>query len=481
VLVETHTEPGENSLRTVVRRVDPAIAGLMAVGAAAAFYRLGTKGLWLDEAFSANYSKLGLSGLWQVISGRDPNMGLYYAVLHFWVLAFGSSEAAVRSLGAVVGALAVPFAVLLGTRLFGRSTGLVAGGLLALNPFFVQYEQTARSYTLVVLLLLVSCYAFTLALDNPTRTRLAAYVLASALSVYAHYFAALVLLVQFGALVALAPPKALRRRWGVAAGAIVLLCIPEAVFASRETAQGVEWIARPTFGELIHLPSGLVGGAVLAAVLCALACYGFVRAFATGRRWQAVFAAAWLLVPVALDFVESKFDRSLFNARYLIVVLPALLFLAAAGVAALPRRSLGVAVCGALVAIMLAYTASWYRAPSVEGFRGGTHYILSDARAGDRIVYYPELQLGGPAQGVTYYESRAPADDPRPIRVRLASTVHDVARRFWLVIRDSDVPVGRRDEVERGIDQRYVAVQRQTRFRNLTIILYRRKGASGQA
>jgi mannosyltransferase len=456
------------------RRVDRAVVALVAVAVAAGFYRLGTKGLWLDEAFSANYARLGLSGLWRLSSQQDPNMSFYYLVLHFWVLVFGSSAAAVRSLSVVAGALAVPFAVMLGTRMFGRRAGLVAGLLLALNPFFVHYEQTARSYTLVVLLVLVSCYAFMSALENPSRGRLVAYALASALSIYAHYFAALVVLVQFAALLVLKPPRAFRVRWAITIASVVLLCIPEAVFASREGGNELAWIHTPSFSDLIQLPSGLAGGIVLAVLLSALACYGFVRALASSHRRPAMFAAAWLCVPVVLDFVASRLGHPLFIARYLIVVLPALLLLAAAGVAALPRKAI-VAACALLAGIMLVYGTSWYRDPSVEGFRGATALILKSSRGGDAISYAPELRLGGPQEGVAYYESVDRTARPRPTNLALASTLRDEPHRFWLVIRDSDVPNEHREEVERAVARHYVPIERQTQFRNLTVVLYRLK------
>ncbi len=444
----------------------------MIVGLVAAFYGIGTKGLWLDEAFSAKYAQLGIGGLWHVISKSDPNMGGYYALLHLWSGVFGAGEAAVRSLSAVAGCLAVPFAVVLGTRLFGRTAGLLAGLLLALNPFFVQYEQIARSYALLVLLILASCLAFVTALENPSRRTLVAYVLASALSLYMHYFAALVLLVQFATLLVLAPAPGLRKRWAIAVAAVIVLCIPELVFAARAGSQGVEWIGTPTFSDLVRLPSGLVGGTALAVLLSALACYGFIRSFAAGRRWQAGFTAAWLFVPVALDFAASRLGRSFFVAHYLIVVLPALLLLAAAGVAALGRKALGAAVCALLVALMLLYTGSWYREPSIEGYRGAAQYILAASHHSDRIVYYPELPLGGPAAGVAYYETRAGSHAVQPARVRLASTLASPSARVWLVIRDSDVPVQRREAVVRSLAGRYGPDVQRRHFRNLTVLLY---------
>jgi mannosyltransferase len=477
-LHERMAAPDRSSPHALSLRIDPAIAALTAIAFAAAFYRLGAKGLWVDEAFSANYARLDLSGLWHVVSGRDPNMGLYYVLLHFWVGIFGSSEPALRSLSAIVGALAIPFAVLLGTHLFGRPAGLVAGLLLALNPFFVQYEQIARSYALVVLLVLASCWAFVLALERPTRTRLLAWVLTSALSVYAHYFAALVLLAQLATLVAFAPRQTVRGRWLVPVAAVIALCMPAAVFASHEQGSGVEWIVTPSFADLLRVPSGITGGTGLAIVLSALACFGFIHAMRTGQRWQAEFVGAWLFVPVALDFIESRVGNPLFVTHYLIVVLPALLLLAAAGVAALPRRIAAVGACCLLVAVGLVYARSWYDEPSLEGYRGATAYVLGAAQRGDDIVYYPELALGGPSQGFAYYEFRSHTAGPRPIPLALTAASSSARpRRFWLVIRNSDVPRQRRDTIEAGVAAHYVAVARQTGFRNLTVILYRRRSS----
>src|ERR1700733_3304527 len=156
----------------LTRRIDlttAATAALTVLAFAVASYHLGTKSMWLDEAVSADHARLGFSGLWKVLSGGHPNMGLYYVLLHFWVRIFGYGEAAVRSMSVVLAAWAVPAIVALGRRLFGAATGLIAGLLLALAPFFVQYEQTARSYGLLVLLVVLSSYFFIRMLEKPTR------------------------------------------------------------------------------------------------------------------------------------------------------------------------------------------------------------------------------------------------------------------------------------------------------------------------
>ena len=177
-----------------------------------------------------------------MITSHDPNMGLYYVLLHFWTRVFGYSEAAVRSMTVVLAGFAVPVMYLLGRRLFGRSAGIVAALLLAMAPFFVQYEQTARSYALVVLLVLLSSYFFVAELERPSRATLVAYVLASVLAVYAHYFAAFVLVVQALTLIAVKRRGAVTATWLSAAVAIVALCIPAAVFAHRAGSSNISWI-----------------------------------------------------------------------------------------------------------------------------------------------------------------------------------------------------------------------------------------------
>jgi hypothetical protein len=132
------------------RRIDPALAAVTVLGLVLASYRIGAKSLVLDESTSVWLAGGGLHGLWKILSGGDANAKLYYTLLDPWLGVLGDGEAAARSLSAVAAGLAVLVVALLGNRLFGRTAGLVAGLLLAMDAFFVQYAQTARTYALVV-------------------------------------------------------------------------------------------------------------------------------------------------------------------------------------------------------------------------------------------------------------------------------------------------------------------------------------------
>jgi len=83
---------------------------------------------------------------------------LYYLLAHAW-LALGRDETVLRTLSALLGALAVPFVGLLGAAVFDRPVGLVAAALLAAAPAHVFYSRDARMYPLLTLLVLVGTYA----------------------------------------------------------------------------------------------------------------------------------------------------------------------------------------------------------------------------------------------------------------------------------------------------------------------------------
>jgi len=462
VPVADSAEEAETTVRPTrsspLRRIDLAIVALAILGIGVASYRLDGKSLWLDEAVSAHYARLDLAGLWKVVSGADPNGGLYYVVLRLWTRLFGYGEIALRSLTVLLGGLAVAAMVLLGRRLFGRAAGLAAGLLLAISPFFVHYEQTVRTYALVVLLVVLSSYFFVRDLEQPSRATRVGFVLASALAVYAHYFAAYVLLVQALTLLAVKRRAALSREWLVPAAAIAILCAPEVVFALRK-GNTPKWIRPPHLHDLIKLPSELAGGRALLIALVLLAGYGLLRAIADDRRWRAGFVAAWLVLPVALDFAVSKLGHPLFVSYYLIVVVPALLLLAAAGLVSLPGRVVPAIVLVLLVAGSGVGLADWYKKPSQEDYRGATRYVLEHRRAGDEVIYYP----GYISMGVEYYERLAghaiPAKVARPSRI-------------WLVLR-SNVTPGQERQMEQLILPRYAPAAINGAPSNPIVSLYR--------
>jgi mannosyltransferase len=68
-------------------------------------------------------------------------MSLYYCLLHLW-MKIGSSEFTIRMMSVLFGSATILVVYELGRRLFTRSIGLVAGVLLAVNVFHIQWSRS---------------------------------------------------------------------------------------------------------------------------------------------------------------------------------------------------------------------------------------------------------------------------------------------------------------------------------------------------
>jgi mannosyltransferase len=422
---------------------------LMVLALVVAFIKLDAKSIIYDESVSGGYAFVGWSRLWQVITGPDPNMGLYYVLLHFWTRIFGHGVATMRTMSVITGALAVPAAVAVGSRMFGRATGLTSGLLMAINACLLFYDQQARAYSLLMLLTLVATYLFLRALDEPSTPRLAAYAIVAIASVYAHYFAALVLLTHLLGWWMSDARYEDRRPWLITAAVIVLGCIPEAIVAPRD-ASNIDWLGTPSFHALLTFPTFLGGGPVpyghapeiATAILGILAVFWFVTQVNGERDWQTRFAAAWLVLPVLLVFIESRIGKTFWNPRYLIIVLPPFLFLAMAGLTSLPHPAAIAGVMVVMVALSAINLHKVYVTPAIDNYRASAPFLLAHTLPGDRAFYdsqNTESTTGGVDSGVWYYARLLDKAPPAPVTLRKVRNDPAVRpRRIWFVRRPAD-------------------------------------------
>jgi mannosyltransferase len=432
------------------RSLDFPVVALTAFSIALACIRLGTKSLNADETVSAHYAQLGLGDLWHVITGPDPNMGLYYVLLHFWAQIFGVSEAALRSLGVLLSCFAIGLIVAIGTQLFGRRAGLIAGLLLAVDAAFVASEQEARAYGPVVTVTLLSTYLFLRALERPTPQRIATYAMASIVAVYFHYFAALLLVVHLLALLTRDDQRQHARSWALAGSAIVVCSVPELLFA-RGDRLNVAWIQRPSLHDLAGFPGYLAagdihGGSIAAGFFAIAIAYWLLTGFRRRYRWATCFALAWLVVPVILTFVESTIGQSFWVNQYMIIVLAPCLMLVGAGLAAAPRREITVAAVVLAVVLLAIDLQRLYQAPPSDNYRAAARYLFSHEQPGDVALYNASVRTGIGSRygyvddGIVYYAARMHANAPRSASIRdLTAARTAKPRRVWFVMRGTIV------------------------------------------
>jgi len=399
------------------RWVAPVVLLLVALGVR--LWRIGAESLWLDEATSLFLARKSAAGViaW---TAKDIHPPLYYLLLHFWRV-FGESEAALRSLSAVAGALSTVVLHALGARLFDRRTGFVAGVLLALAPIHVWYSQQARMYAWLGFWALLSSLCLVAFLDSRRARFAVGYVLASAAALYTHYYTVFVFLAQ-GVYVLYEARRA--RRWrhvgefaaGVGASALLFApWIPTMLF--QVTSGGGGWVARGGTPGLRALADILVGFSVgnvramypfwlrwlaygLLAGLSAWAIWAGLRAPERAPRRGVVFAAVYLAVPVGTAWLISQV-KPLYSERYLVTFLPGYLLLAAGGVGALPKAWLRRVAVALLVAAMAFGLWQMGNVLQTEDWRSAAAYVSERAADGDVAVFYP----GWDAKPFGYYST----------------------------------------------------------------------------
>src|SRR5690348_4311231 len=211
------------------QRSTPVVVLLILLTAAAAslrLHQLGGHGLWLDEACSVLYAHLPAGKFWRLVWKQEGNMVLYYVLLRGWVHV-GDTEFLLRLPSALFAVASIPLLYRLGRDLFSKTTGLIAAALLSVHWFHIFFSQDARSYALLIFLLLLSSWLFWHFAESPERkVYRISYAVVSALAIYAHMFAILIVAAQW---ISLGPERMRRigrRRSFTSLALFFLLALP---------------------------------------------------------------------------------------------------------------------------------------------------------------------------------------------------------------------------------------------------------------
>jgi mannosyltransferase len=343
-----------------------------ATAAALGLYQLGEPSLWVDEAFT-----------WRSTTDQAPRLAeelhaLYYLALKPWVAIAGTSEVALRLPSVVFAVLATVLLYGLTRRLFDEATALVAALLLAVNPFMVQWSQQARSYTLLLCLVIASTWLLVRAMDDGRRVSWVEYGLA---------LGTMILVQWFSAFLVLAAQALLARRsrsFWLTLAVTVLVASPwlASMTTRREGMSPTDWIEFPTVTELARaslLVPGAVGAGLVLAVVGAFLC----------RDWRS-FLLAWAFGPFALT-VAASFVEPVFVRRYLLVSVPAFAILGAVGLNRL-ARPMRVAAAGGVAIGTVAALIVWYSPDPGENWVG-ENWRAATRRVEGRALVVPQWAL----------------------------------------------------------------------------------------
>jgi mannosyltransferase len=354
-----------------VRLGDRRLLGALALAAALIrFATIDVQSYWFDEALTAKLVGSPFGDMLADIPDTELTPPLYYVLAWPWAHVFGSEEAALRALSALLGIAVVPVAYLVGRELVSRRAGLVVAALVAFNPLLVWYSQEARPYSLLVLLAALSLLFFARALRRGAQRDLWLWALASALALLTHYFAAFLVVPEGLWLAYRWRPRARALAAGALVAAVGAALIPLA--AHERSKIGTGYIEGMSLGRrAIGVPEDFLTGlvvkfgagwehllAALALVTAAGAVWLVVRRADGDERRGASVAAALAVVAAGVPALLAVGGADYLNTRNVIVAcLPALLVLAAGLGAARVSRSFTLAGVAALCAIGVATTS----------------------------------------------------------------------------------------------------------------------------
>ena len=413
---QEHENRVTGPLSVVDRHIVLFTGSLVALNLALKLWEIGKQGFWLDEALTAFHSQQSLVDVLR-FSSRDHNPPLYYLMASLWIHLFGISEAAVRSLSALLSSVTVVAIIAFGRRFLNLEAAVFAGMMFTASNVHLYYAQEARTYSLVSLLCVCSFYLFTSLIDRPgLRTRGAMrrdavlLALVNSLLVYSHYVSAWVLVVQIfmACLVARRDTHAFRMiLLGQAAVAIALL--PWLGFALAVIPRrGEYWLGPPTPRDLLELLQWFAGNrlllwADLGVLLAGLAC---ILARAKERRFRAdptklALLGLWAFLPLLADYALAMLTP-IFLPRYLLYSSIGLILLIAylVSIAPVSRSTRCAGMAGMFV---LAAARLHLSPPKPQDWRSTVTVVKAEQDPGSTVVISSDSQR----LAFAYYYDRA--------------------------------------------------------------------------
>ena len=338
------------------------LAGFLAAAAFLGTFRLGTPGVWLDEASSWYNVSGSWSHLWQrALEAEDTGGILYSVLLKLWVALAGTSESSLRLPGVLLLLVFIAALARAATLLAGRWAGVCASAAALAHPSVLPAARQARGYILLLTLTAVSLLA--LAEWQAGRRRFGARLAAAAgLGAAAtHIFGVFVALGNALWICGLGDGDSTReRKWPAlraasVAGPAVLFATGWTVLIGDRVRHNLEsfWVPGTTASNYVAI------GAWLVAPLAAALAWWLWRDRSEGARRVAagltLFALPVAIGPGVVSEV-ARGDTHFVMVRYAFALVAPAILAAGLAVAWLPRRA-AVPLLAAALALSVGYSA----------------------------------------------------------------------------------------------------------------------------
>jgi len=377
------------------------------------FLRLGRLSLWMDEGYTAWLVSHPVGQIVRLVRA-DTAPPLYYLMLRGWVVLFGASEAALRSLSATFSVLTLFVALDVARRFLKRPPALAsAAWALALCYFAIWYAREARAYSLMALLILASVDCLLCHLRTDDRRWLIPLAIFFTAALYTHNMA-IAYLASLAPLWLMLSRQPLRRRladMSITALLIAILYLPWALGTLPSQIglihQGF-WVHKPRLADLCTLiaellgighfwtwdqwiarfpfPGGIeYGPTLLGILLLAASTVLWISTIDATKRRQAIALLLAALLPPVLVAVYSRVSTPLFMDKIFLLsasLLPILIMFPLEN----PGRAARVVALATLLLIGAALLGFEYEAQN-EDWRGAAA-IVEHLPAARRLIVF---------------------------------------------------------------------------------------------
>jgi 4-amino-4-deoxy-L-arabinose transferase-like glycosyltransferase len=466
--------------------------------------------LWIDEALSLETASQLPAAIWATSAREEPHPPGYYLLLRAWVNVTGLGGTDARWLSLPFGLASILATWQLGRRVGGQAVGILAAGLLALNPYQVFASGEVRMYALLAFLGLVATHVLLTAVDRGTSRPWAAYGAVAAAVGYVSYYGFLLLLAHL-AWIAGSRVRPTWRQLFAAAAAFALCYLPWLPHLATSLASNpVPWrpplspkyvaelLATQAFGGHVWGTPGYLNSLTAApAINSLLLALPFLVFAAEGvrnglkRRAATLLLCSWVC-PLGVVVVASRVLGRVAAYDYHVSYLqPYLAILAGAGLVSASsrwttevQRPVLLVVAALLVGFQAVAIRNLMTDPKYHVYRFDlvARVLEREARPGDVTIYFNDVAfrvLRWYREPTTPYVRIRP--DPRrwsreatrPLLEKGVRALKPEHRRVWLVLA-VPVPEGSAEDLVKLLSDRGYKETKRAAFGGVALVAFAR-------
>ena len=403
-----------------------------------------------DEALALFTGRMSLPDMFGTVLFDRGGAPLHF-MLAWLVVHLGGGLTALRVVSMLFAVASLPAIAVLGARLAGRLTGLLAA-VLASGTWVLLFHGTfGRMYSLFLFASTLSFIALLDALERGGRRRFAAWGVATWLMLASHPYAVLVV----GAQVVFVAVRRVRLRPAALTLAVLLVAATPFWWADVVLRNRFD-VGLGGGGPQLGSPHAVLhyfwwvagdmaaGHHAWSTPVLLLALAGFVL-LTVRRPWSALLTACVVAVP-GIAFVVAKLHSTASpEARHLIFALPFFSTLLAKPLVAVGRLRppLTVVVVGAAAAVLVVGEARWAERKTPPLFHGdppgeaaardaAAAWLVRDARPDDVLLGYEPVYLRAWESDRSFSRHALPRADPELLAKALKDVPEPLGRGVWV-------------------------------------------------